>query len=310
MKKISVLVPTYNEKDNIADFVSDIEQIFSDELHNYNYEIVIIDNNSNDGTKNIIEELCSKNSNIKAIFNIRNFGSIRSGFYGLLQTSGDCVVKIAADFQEPIDMIPKMVSAWEDGSHVVIGIKSSSAENKLKYKTRNLYYSIIKRCSEIEQIEGFTGFGLYDKSFIDTLRQLDDPLPYFRGLVSEYGGKRTEILYDQPARKNGESKYRLKALYDYAMLGFTSYTKSFLRSATFVSGLLFFVSLILTIILVVASFNAVSATNLLIIAAICCMFFISGIMTFFIGMLGEYVLSINTRTLNRPLVAEEKRINF
>lgn len=209
MKTISILIPTYNEEQNIAPFVYRAKELFQNELKNYNYEIVIIDNCSTDSTPGIIEGLCREDKKVKAIFNVKNFGSLRSGFYGLIHTSGDCVVKIAADFQEPIETIPKMVKEWENGYPIVVGVKHKSKENKLKFMIRSAYYHVIKKYSSVEQIDQFTGFGLYDKSFIDVCRDLDDPYPYFRGIVAELGGKRKEVEYVQEKRRNRKVQIQL-----------------------------------------------------------------------------------------------------
>lgn len=310
MKKISILIPTYNEENNIGDFITEIKKLFSTSLINYEREIVIIDNYSTDNTRKIIDDLCSKDKTIKAIYNIRNFGSIRSGFYGLKQTSGDCVVKIAADFQEPIEVIPEMVKKWEEGYGIVVGVKHKSKENKLKFALRSLYYSIIKKMSDIEQIEHFTGFGLYDKKFIDFCKELNDPYPYFRGIVSEFGGKYAEVEYVQAKRKSGKSKYNFFALYDYGMLGITSYTKMLLRLATFIGFIVAGLCMVIGIIFLIYKLLYWDSFATGVAPLLIGLFFLNALQMIFIGILGEYVLNINTRVLNRPLVAEEKRINF
>lgn len=310
MKKISILIPTYNEEKNITPFVKELLQLFSAELCDYSPEIIIIDNCSTDSTRLRIEELCSTDKNVKAIFNIRNFGSIRSGFYGLKQTTGECVIKIAADFQEPISIIPEMVKKWEEGSRIVVGVKHKSKENKIKFLMRSMYYSAIKKLSEIEQIDQFTGFGLYDKEFINFCKQLKDPYPYFRGIVSEFGGKYAEVEYVQAQRKSGKSKYNFFRLYDYGMLGITCYTKMLLRIATFIGFGAAFVSIIVAIVFLIYKLikwnSFVTGMAPLIIG----LFFLSALQLMFIGLLGEYILNINTRVIDRPLVLEEKRINF
>lgn len=205
MKKISVMVTTYNEKDNVAPLGEALIRLFQDELSSYDYEILFMDNCSTDGTQYEIEKLCRKYSEVRAIFNARNFGALRSGFYGLLHTSGDCTIKLCADFQDPLEMIPRFVEEWEKGYKIVCGIKTSSQENKLMRFFRTCYYKAIKKMSDIEQIEHFTGFGLYDRSFLDVLRKLDDPIPFLRGIVAELGYERKEIPYEQQKRKSARA---------------------------------------------------------------------------------------------------------
>ena len=219
MKKISVMVPAYNEVGNVALLAEAIKNVFKTELPQYDYEMIFIDNKSTDGTREVLTEMCKNDARIKAIFNARNFGHIRSPFYGMLQTTGDCTISLCADFQDPPEMIPKFVQEWENGFRIVIGIKTNSQENKIMYLFRSIYYKTIKKISDVDQIEHFTGFGLYDKSFIDVLRTMDDPMPYLRGMVAELGYERKEIPYEQPKRKSGKTKNNFFTLYDMGMLG-------------------------------------------------------------------------------------------
>lgn len=232
MKKISVVVPVFNEEENVGKITIAIKEQL-EKLSQYDYEIILIDNDSNDKTREIIEEKCKENKKVKAIFNCRNFGQFNSPYYAMLQTTGDCTILICADFQDPVEMIPQFIKEWENGYKIVIGIKESSKESKIMYFLRSCYYKIIKKFSDTEQIEHFTGFGLYDKKFIDVLRNLDDTTPYLRGIVAELGFKRKEIPYKQPKRKAGKTHNNFYTLYDAAMLGLTSYTKIGLRIATF-----------------------------------------------------------------------------
>ncbi len=198
MKKISVLIPCYNEQENVEAISKAVLETLTRDLPQYDYELVFIDNDSTDETRPILRRLCAENLKIKAIFNARNFGQFNSPYYGMLQVTGDCVIEMVADFQDPVDMIPKYVKAWEEGYKIVIGIKTSSKENKIMYALRSFYYKTIKRLSDVEQIEHFTGSGLYDRDFIEVLRNLDDPTPFLRGIVAELGYKRKEIPYEQP----------------------------------------------------------------------------------------------------------------
>lgn len=232
MKKISVVVPVFNEEENIGKISTAIANQL-EILEKYDYEIILIDNDSKDRTREIIEEKCKENRKIKAIFNVKNFGQFNSPYYAMLQSTGDCTMLICADFQDPVEMIPEFVREWENGYKIVIGIKEASKESKLMYFFRSCYYKIIKKFSDTEQIEHFTGFGLYDKDFMDILRSLGDTTPYLRGIVAELGFKRKEIPYKQPQRKAGKTHNNFYTLYDAAMLGLTSYTKIGLRLATF-----------------------------------------------------------------------------
>ena len=218
MKKISILIPCYNEEENVGPMSQAITALFEGELSTYDYELVFIDNDSTDNTRALLREICRKNPNIKAIFNAKNFGQFNSPFYGMLQTTGDCTISMVCDFQDPVELIPQYIREWENGYKIVIGIKSKSKENKIVYGLRTLYYKAIKKFSNVEQIEHFTGSGLYDKTFVDVLRDLKDPTPFLRGIVAELGFKRKEIEYEQPERRAGKSKNNFLSLYDAAML--------------------------------------------------------------------------------------------
>ncbi len=310
MKTISVIVPTYNEEENVGLMYEALKKIFTEELKNYQYEFLFIDNKSQDNTRKILREICKKDKQVKAIFNSQNFGQFNSPYYGLTQTSGDCSIMLACDFQEPVEMIPKFVKSWEQGNKIVIGIKSKSKENKMMYFCRSVYYKLIKKFSEVEQIEHFTGFGLYDKAFIEVLRNLEDPEPYLRGIVAELGFERDEISYEQPKRERGKSSNNFYRLYDAAMLGITSYTKVGLRFATFLGFLLAFLSVVVAIIYLILKLCMWNQFEAGIAPLIIGVFLLGGIQLFFIGLLGEYILSINERVKHRPLVVVEEKINF
>lgn len=310
MKAISIVVPCYNEEANIEALAQAIKDIFRHRLGSYRYEIIFIDNDSSDASRDIIRKLCAEDKDIKGILNAKNFGQFNSPYYGMLQSSGAAVILMAADFQDPVEMIPEYVRAWEEGYKIAIGIKKTSRENFLMYRFRSLYYKIIKTLSEVEQIEHFTGFGLYDKSFIEVLRRLDDPTPFLRGIVAELGFKRKEIPYEQPKRRAGRTSNNFYRLYDAAMLSITSYTKFGLRLATFVGAVSCVLSMAAAFVYLVLKllywdrFPAGMAPILI------GMLFLGSVQIFFIGMIGEYVLTINHRVMKRPLVVEEERINF
>lgn len=310
MKKISVVIPTYNEEENIEEMIDSVEYQFKQFLPNYDYEIICIDNASEDNTQKILEDICSKNVKVKTIFNVRNFGGLNSPYYGLLQTTGECAITLAADFQEPVEMIPKFVKEWENGYKIVVGIKNKSKENPIMFFIRKVYYKLIKIFSNINQIDQFTGFGLYDRSFLEILRKLDDPTPFLRGIVAECGFKRKELYYEQLKRKKGKTKYSLYNLYDYAMLSFTSYTKFGLRIATFFGIFVSIISFIIGTIYLVLKLLYWDSFSMGQAPIIIGTFFFGALQMFFIGFLGEYIMSINERLKHRPLVIEEKRINF
>lgn len=310
MKTISLMVACYNEKDNIRLLTETLVKCMEDELPNYNYEILIIDNHSNDGTREILRNLARENTKVKVILNAANFGQMRSPFYGLTQTSGDCTLKLCADFQDPIELIPEFVKEWESGNKVVIGIKNHSNENPAMYMVRTLYYKIFTKLSDVEHIAHFTGFGLYDKSFINILRQIKDPLPYFRGIVAEYAKERKEIYYTQPKRAGGKSKNNLLSLYDIGITGLTTYSKALMRLASIVGLFFSFVSICISLFYLFYKLSHWDSFSAGIAPAVIGLFLIGGLILVFIGVLGEYILTINSRVMGRPLVVEEERINF
>lgn len=310
MKKVSILIPCYNEEENVVPMSEAIVQLFTSELSQYDYELVFIDNDSQDNTRRLLRKICAKNSKVKAIFNAKNFGQFNSPYYGILQTTGDCVISMVCDFQDPLELIPKYLEEWEKGYKIVIGIKTSSKENKVLYFLRSLYYKTIKKYSNVEQIEHFTGSGLYDREFVEVLRNLKDPTPFLRGIVAELGYKRKEIPYEQPQRRAGKTHNNWYSLYDAAMLSFTSYTKIGLRLATFIGifvGLISFIIAVVYLIMKLVFWNTFSAGMAPVLIGI---FFLGSVQLFFLGFMGEYILSMNQRIMNRPLVIEEERINF
>ncbi|MCR5126879.1 MAG: glycosyltransferase [Lachnospiraceae bacterium] len=310
MKTISVLIPCYNEEENVGAMSEAVIEVFQKELPNYDYEIVFIDNDSQDRTRTILREICSKNEKVKAIFNAKNFGQFNSPYYGLCQTSGECTIFMCCDFQDPVEMLPQFVHEWEQGYMIVCAIKTSSKENKIMRFLRTCYYKMIKKMSDVEQIEHFTGFGLYDKSFINILRNLDDSTPFLRGIVAELGYRRKDIPYEQQKRRAGKTHNNWFTLYDAAMLSFTSYTKAGLRLATFVGfvigGISIMVALVYLVLKIIYWDRFVAGTTPILLSVL----IFGALQLFFIGFLGEYVLSINKRIMNRPLVIEEERLNF
>ena len=310
MKTISFMIPCYNEKENVVPMSEAIVNLMNNDLKEYDYELIFIDNCSTDGTRDLLRQICAGNKKIKAILNAKNFGQFNSPFHAMCQTTGDCTVTLCCDFQDPPEIIPQFVKEWENGYKIVCGIKATSKENKIMRFLRTCYYKLIRKMSDVEQIEHFTGFGLYDKSFIEVLKTLDDPTPFMRGIVAELGYKRKDVPYEQARRAAGKTHNNFFTLYDAAMLSFTTYTKMGLRLATIVGFIMSVLSLIVGLVYLVMKLIwwdrfVAGMTPILIMVTV-----LGSMQLFFIGFLGEYVLNINKRVMHRPLVIEEERINF
>jgi len=309
MKLISVVTPCFNEEQNFEALYQKVKSIFG-QLHAYRYEHIFIDNSSTDRTVDVLRTIAAADKNIKIIVNARNFGWIRSPFYGLLQSKGDATILIVADLQDPPELIFDFMKNWEQGYKIVIGIKNKSNENSMMFLLRKSFYSLLKKLADTEQIKNFTGFGLYDKKFINILRQLDDPYPYFRGLVSEFGFSLKKILYVQPTRKNGRSYSSFYRLYDYGMLGFTNHSKIPLRLASLVGFTVSMLSILVALGYFIYKIFYWDRFQVGIAPLVIGIFFISGIQLFFLGVIGEYIGTILTQVKKRPLVVEKERINF
>lgn len=307
-KKVSVLIPCFNEEENVGPMSAAIQNVFTVDLTQYDWELIFIDNDSKDRTRQILREICAKDPHIKAIFNVKNFGQFNSPYHGILQTTGDCVISMVCDFQDPIELIPQYLQAWEEGYKIVIGIKSGSKENRIVRIARTIYYKMIKKFSTVEQIEHFTGSGLYDRSFIEVLRGLNDPTPFLRGIVGELGFRRKEIEYVQPKRRAGKTHNNFYSLYDAAMLSFTSYTKVSIRLATFLGLLMCFLGVGGVIAALIVRFAAGIDVGWW--PIVIAMDLFSGILLTFMGLIGEYMATVTSKVMHRPLVVEEERINF
>lgn len=310
MKKISILIPCYNEEENVVPIANAIAEEMVKNLADYDYEIIFIDNDSNDNTRPLLREVCKRNPKVKAIFNAKNFGQFNSPYYGMLQTTGDCTILMCCDFQDPIEMIPQIVAEWEKGAKIVSCVKTASKENSIMRFLRSCYYKMIKKMSSVEQIEHFTGFGLYDKSFVEVMRNLKDPTPFLRGIVAELGFKRVSIEYTQAKRRAGKTHNNFFTLFDAAMLSFTSYTKVGLHLVTFAGLILSALSILAALVYLILKLLYWDRFSAGFAPMIIGLFFLNAIELLFIGFVGEYVMSINTRVMNRPLVIEEERINF
>lgn len=308
-KMISIVTGCYNEEENVEKLYSQVEKIMST-FTDYSYEHIFIDNNSRDNTVGILKSLAKIHKNIRVIVNARNFGHIRSPYHGILQAKGDAVIYIVADLQDPPALIRQFIKKWEEGYKIVIGVKTKSKENPAMFAVRRIFYLLIKKVSETDHIDNFTGYGLYDKKFIDVLRNLDDPYPYFRGLVSELGFERFEIPYTQAKRNGGRTNNNFFTLYDMAMLGFVNHSKLPLRMASFIGfavAILSFIAAFGYLIDKLLHWNEFDAGTAPLIIGL---FFFSSVQLIFIGILGEYISAIYTKVRNHPLVVEKERINF
>jgi glycosyltransferase involved in cell wall biosynthesis len=309
MKTISVLTPCFNEESNVSELYQRVRAAVA-AAGDYKYEHIFIDNASTDNTLGELRNIAAEDKNIKVIRNTRNFGHIRSPMHAVFQTSGDAVIGIVADLQDPPEIIVDMIHKWEEGYPVVIGVKAASDENGLMFWIRGQYYRIVNRLSGLETYENFTGFGLYDRKVVNILKQFDDPYPYFRGMIAEIGMARFEIPYHQPARKRGITKNNFYSLYDMAMLGITNLSKVPLRMVTF-SG---FVGALVSILVSLAylTYKLVFWNNFSVGIAplVIGVFFFMSIQMLFMGVIGEYIGTIHTLVQHRPLVVEQERINF
>jgi polyisoprenyl-phosphate glycosyltransferase len=308
-KKISVLTPCYNEEGNIEELYRQVKRVFEG-LVKYDYEHIFIDNASQDGTVSVLKGIAAKDHRVKIIVNTRNFGIIRSGYYGLTQARGDAVVVLVADLQDPPYLIAEFIKKWEEGYRVVKGIKTCSKENFIIYGIRTFYYYLAGKLADIKLSSHFTGFGLYDRKVIDALRTIDDPYPYLRGIIAELGFKSAEIKYTQARRKSGKTSYNFHELCNTAMLGITTHSRIPLRLATVSGFIMSLLSFVIGVGYLIAKLIFWERFPLGIAPMIISIFLLSSVQLFFIGILGEYIGLIHLRTLKRPLVVESERINF
>lgn len=309
MSKISIVTPCYNEEENVTELYRQVKEIIEN-LGTYEYEHIFIDNASKDKTVSILKGIAAIDKNIKIIVNSRNFGHIRSPYHALLQANGDAVILLVADLQDPPSMIKDFIEKWEEGYKVVLGVKTQSHESPAMFAIRKMYYNFINRVSDIELTKNNTGFGLYDKQIIEILKEINDPYPYFRGLISDIGFESYKIEYVQPVRKRGITKNNFYTLYDIAMLGITNHSKIPLRLAAMLGFLMSALSLLVALGYLVAKLIYWDSFLLGTAPLIIGLFLFSSVQLFFIGIIGEYIGSIHTQVLKRPLVVERERINF
>lgn len=308
-KLVSVCATCYNEEDNVEELCRRIKNVFA-ALPQYRYEIILIDNASRDHTAEVLRRIAGSDPHVRVILNTRNFGGSRSAFHAILQTRGEAVIAMVSDLQDPPEMIPQFLEKWETGYKVAIGLKSKSEESPLFFAVRRFYYYMIGRLSEAPLVDNYTGFGLYDRRVVEILREIDDPSPYFRGMICDLGFERAEIPFVQPKRKRGFSKHDFYSLYDVAMLGITNHSKVPLRLATFSGFCLAGLSLFIAMAYLVYKLLYWNEFQLGLAPLVIGLFFFSAVQLLFIGILGEYIGAIHTQVLHRPLVIEKERINF
>ncbi len=308
-KLVSVVSGCFNEEGNVRECYEQVKKVFQ-EIGRYRYEHIFIDNCSKDRTVDILRQIAHKDKNVKVILNARNFGHIRSAYHAMLHARGDAVISLVSDLQDPPELIGEFIRKWEAGFLVVVAIKADSDESPLFFAVRKLYYEMVSRLAEIEMTKNATGFGLYDRRFMDVLREIDDPYPYFRGLISEIGFPTAQIPFHQPVRRRGISTNNFYRLYDIAMLGITNHTKVPLRLATMVGFALSFLSLGVAGVYFVFKLLYWDSFSLGLAPLVIGLFFFGSVQLFFIGILGEYIGAIYTQVQKRPHVVEMERINF
>ena len=310
MAFISIVSGTFNEDGNVEELYERVKRVFLERLPDDSYEMIVIDNASSDDTVAVLKRLAAKDARLKIIVNNRNFGHIRSPVHAILQTRGDAVIAMTSDLQDPPELIPELVTKWREGYSIVAGIKPKSIETPLMFVVRRLYYRVIGAIADVELIKNFTGFGLYDRSVIEVIRKLDDPYPYFRGIISELGFRVAQLPYTQRPRVRGITKNNFYTLYDLAMLGITSHSKVPLRLATMAGFALSLLSLAVSLTYLVLKLMFWDQFGFGTAPILIGLFFFFSVQLFFIGLLGEYVAAIHTQVLKRPLVIERERVNF
>lgn len=308
-KRISIVSGCYNEAENLPELYTRLHKVFAS-MPEYDFEIIIADNCSTDGSRDILRTLAAKDKNFKVLLNANNFGHIRSPYNALLHAKGDAAIAMCSDLQDPPEMLPELIAGWEAGNKVVCAVKPASKENALAFFVRSWYYKLLNRFSETSQVRNFYGFGLYDRQFLDALKQYHDPYPYFRGLIGEIGFKRTEITFIQDVRKHGRTKNNFFSLYDLAMTGFVNHTKLPLRLAVFCGFMLAVLSLLIALGYFVYKLAYWKTFSLGLAPLVIGLFFFSAVQLIFIGIIGEYLGAIWTQVKNRPLAIVEEKINF
>ena len=309
-KLISIVTACFNEEENVTELYQKVKHVIETHLTEYEYEHIFIDNSSVDDTVKLLKGIASKDNNVKIIVNSRNFGHIRSPVHAMMQASGDVVISLVADLQDPPEMIVDFIRSYEEGYNIVLGIKESSKENSLMFKIRGLYYGLLNKISDTEIYENYTGFGLYDKKTIEALQKMPDAYPFFRGMIAEIGYKVKKISYKQPIRVKGVTKNNFYTLYDIGILGLINNSKVLLRLSIFTGFIVGLFSIIVGIFYLVMKLIYWDSLSLGVAPILIGGSLMFSMLLFFIGILGEYIGQIYSQTLNRPLVFEKERINF
>ena len=309
MKTITIASPCYNEEENVEELYHRVRKVML-QVGRYKYEHLFIDNSSTDNTVGILRRLAGRDPNLKVIVNARNFGQVRSPMHALAEARGDAVIGMASDFQDPPELIPQLIQKWEEGYSMVLCIKTTSRENSLMYWLRTIYYRTVQRISEVRTFQHFTGFGLYDRKVVDIVKRLNDPYPYFRGLMAEIGLPYYELPFDQPRRERGLTKNNFFSLYDLAMLGVTNMSKVPLRIVTFTGFATAVLSIVAAMVYFVYKLLFWNSFTVGLPPLIIGLFFLGSVQMVSMGIIGEYVGAIHTQVQNRPYVIERERINF
>lgn len=308
-KLISIVAGCFNERENIAELHARITAAMR-QVPQYDYEIILIDNASTDGTVEVIRAIARIDKRLKAIVNVRNFGHIRSPYHAMLLAKGDAVIGMASDLEDPPELLPEFIRHWEQGFKIAVGVRRTQSGRGLTPLLRKAYYALITHISDVDQVPNFTGFGLYDRAVMDILRDIDDPYPYFRGLICDIGFPRAQVHFDKPARKHGRSKGTFFVYLDSALLGIVNHTKAPLRLATLLGIAMSGMSFLMGIYYLVRKLMAWSEFQMGIAPLAVSLFFFLGVLFLLVGLLGEYIGLLVTHTIRRPMVVENERINF
>lgn len=309
MKHISIMTPCYNEEGNIRNIYQAVKEEF-DILPQYTYEHIFIDNCSTDKSRDILRELAKEDQNVKVIFNVTNFGPNRSGTYGMLQGTGDALICIVCDLQDPPELIPEFLQKWEAGYKVVLGQKTKSKENPIMFQIRKIYYGLMATLSETEHLTNVTGYGLFDKEVLNMIKWMDDPEPYIRGLVTQLGYKWCLVQYTQRERQSGKSSYNFYKYFDFAITGLTHVSRKPLRIATLMGFAMSMVSFVIALMYLIMKLVRWQDFSMGTAPILIGMFLLASVQLAFIGVIGEYIGAILTKVTKRPMVIEEERINF
>jgi polyisoprenyl-phosphate glycosyltransferase len=309
MPHISVVAGCFNEEGNVDELYEQVKAAI-ETLPGYTFELLLIDNASTDATVERLRKIAARDERVRVIVNARNFGHIRSPYYALLQSEGDVTIAMASDLQDPPELIPAFVKKWEEGFKIVAAIKTDSTESRVMWLFRSIYYRLLSRLANVQLLQHFTGFGLYDRRVIEVLRSIEDPYPYLRGLISEIGFDIARVPFKQPARKHGKTKANFFVLYDMAMLGMTTHSRIPMRMASMAGFLLSGLSAFVGFLYLVAKLVFWNQFQLGLAPVVIGSFTMSSALLFFVGILGEYVASIQQHVRRLPLVVERERINF